>query len=268
MWEGGGDLFAFGPKRDLFPTNTLGGGAVHAHAEFGRGVDLSSTTAGTAVELGTADPVPEGNLTLVFAGRLDTLPGASDFAGLIVKRDTFSNGDMRWAWFINSSGGGNNFGFNNPDTSIALTVVPSLGYHVWMLTDDGTSTRVYEDGVIVETVADSLEFDSDTAAGLRIGNSQTDGTEQFEGACDCVYMFERVLSPGETAIIARDPHGLSGPSLRRRHPCSSWPSRRSRLRRPTCTRRSPMYRASRQRGTSCSRAVQRRKEPSRVRIAT
>ncbi len=212
MWEGVSATYAFGPKAHLFPSNTLAGGAVWGRSDRGLGVDLSSTSTGTAIELGTADPIPEGNFTLVFAGRLDVLPGASDFGQMVCKRDTFAAADMRWQFFIRQTASPTNVLTLNSETeSIESDFIPSLGYHVWMVTDDGTNTRFYEDSVLVDTVVNSLTFSSDAAAGLRIGNSQTDGTENFDGVADTVYMFERALSDAEAALIARDPHGLFRP---------------------------------------------------------
>ncbi len=216
LWDGlvvcfpfwpGGDLDAIGPKKALFPTNTLAGGAVWD----GNGVDTSSTTAGTAIELGTADPVPEGNLTLLFAGTLNVLPGAADFAQLICKRDTFATADMRWQWFIQNSGNGNVFEFTQQISQVTFTVTPSLGQHTWILTDDGTNSKIYEDGALLETLVDTHTFGTDAASGLRIGNSETGGTENFDGVIDVVAMWDRPLTAAEVSFMGAFPYALFDP---------------------------------------------------------
>ncbi len=207
MWAGAGNVQVFGPKAYLFPANTLGGGAVWTRAEHGIGIDDSSGTSGTGIALGTADPISEGNWSLVFAGRLDVLPGSNDWTGFIVKKTDGST--QRWQWFIERSEAGNTFGLNNDGTgAVAFTVVPSLGYHVWMVTDDGTDCRIYEDGVLLETVSGTLTFAASPGADMHIGRNIAAGTENFEGVIDCAYIFERVLSDAEGLLIGRDVHGL------------------------------------------------------------
>ncbi len=217
LWDGlvvcfpfwpGGDVEAIGPKKDLFPTNTLAGGAVWD----GNGVDTSSTTAGTAIELGTADPIPEGNFSLLFAGRLDALPVAGDFAQFIAKRDTFAVGDMRWQWFIApaDSSPANEIRFTQNTSNINFGVSGKTGDHVWVLTDDNTNMRLYEDGLLVSTQG-SHTFGTDAAAGLRIGNSETAGTEQVDGVVDVVAMWDRPLTAAEVSFMGAFPYALFDP---------------------------------------------------------
>ena len=216
LWDGlvvcfpfwpGGDVEAIGPKAGLFPTNTLAGGAVWD----GNGVDTSSTTAGTRIVCGTADPIPQGSLTLMFAGRLDALPGASDFAHFVSKRDTWAIGDMRWQWFINDSVSSNYFGWTAYDSFVGFNVGPSTGYHVWLLTDDGTDSAVYEDGGLLESLVDTLVFQTDPASAVHIGNTETSNTEQFDGLIDVVAMWDRPLSAAEAAFMSAFPYALFDP---------------------------------------------------------
>jgi hypothetical protein len=178
-------------------------------------VDLSSGDDGTSIEIGTADPVPEGSLTLMLAGRLDELPVAGDYANMITKRDTYDSADMRWQWSIQQPSSSNQFEFTSDADYTFFTLPPSTGYHVWILTDDGTDSIIYEDGIIHEKLsATTLTFGDDTAAGLRIGNGEALGgfdTENFNGLIDVVAMWDRAITPGEAAALGANPYLLFDP---------------------------------------------------------
>jgi hypothetical protein len=210
MWDSaGGNVSRFGPKASLFPSNTLAGGAA-----WGRnGVDTSSATTGTAVECGTGDPIADDqSFTMMFAGTLNALPGTSDWSQFITKRDTFATGNMRWSWYINDDSGvdANKILLNAFSDTLVFSV-PSTGYHVWILTYDGTTGRLYEDGPEVATDTASFSFESDTAAGLRLGNEQTDATENFDGVMDVAALWDRPLTASEAAILGVDPYILFRP---------------------------------------------------------
>ena len=203
----GGNVVPFGPKTSLFPVNTLAGGAVRGRG----GVDTSSTTTGTAIECGTADPISdEKSFSMMFAGFLNILPGASDFAHFITKRDTGGAGNQRWSWFITDNvdsklivTGGNE--------SIDTIFTPTLGYHVWIVTYDGTTGRIYEDGVEGATDTPNFTFDTKTASGVRLGNAQTDAGENFDGVIDMAAMWNRPLTPAEIRLLGTDPYVLLRP---------------------------------------------------------
>jgi hypothetical protein len=211
MWPGADDdIDVIGPKAGLFTTRDLAGGAAWDFDALG--VDTSSTTAGTGIDLGTADPVPQGSLTLMFTGQLDSLPGTNDFMGLIAKRDTFLAANMRWQWVVmdDQTTPANQFRWANQTFSQEFTVAPSTGYHTWVLADDGIGSYLYEDGVLLDTKND-LVFDSDEAAALHIGRSQSNNQEEFHGTVDVVAMWDRPLSAAEVAFISAFPYALFDP---------------------------------------------------------
>jgi hypothetical protein len=217
LWDGlvvcfpfwpGGDLEAIGPKKDLFPTVTLEGDAVWS----GNTVDCSGTTAGTGIDCGTADPIPEGGCTIMFAAEHEALPAAGDFHQMVAKRDAFSVGNMRWHLAVFSVAGTppGQVRWASAVTSMEFTVGASTGKHVWILTDDNTNSRFYEDGLLRDTKG-SLTFDSDVAAVVSIGRNEVSGTENWEGEIDVVAFWDRPLSAAEVAFMSAFPYALFDP---------------------------------------------------------
>lgn len=209
MWAGAGDTRVFGPKANLFPSNILEGGAVWARGKRGLAIDTTSATADTGIDLGTSDPISQGNWTLVVAANLVAFPATADWMQWMSKRNSGGETQHRWFWFTQKEGEANSKEFMLGGVgTFALGFIPSVGPHVWAVSDDGTNVRCHEDGVLKTTTASTLTFGPLTTATVQIGRNQPAGTENFNGAFDCAYMFDRVLSDADQMLLGSDPFGL------------------------------------------------------------
>jgi hypothetical protein len=85
--------------------------------------------------------------------------------------------------------------WNYQNDEIAGVAPPPPGWHHLAYTFDGTTHRLYVDGAPM--AAGTLGTQIGATAALRIGASNSVGSQAFKGSIDDVWVFSRALAPEE-----------------------------------------------------------------------
>lgn len=138
---------------------------------------------------------------------------ADDFdiqdARLISKATSTASGDHYWMLSMLRVSGENRIRFRlmtngDTDTLIASSgdIAADTWYHVAGVYD-GSTMRIYVDGVEVGSVAKTGSIDTNAAVAAAIGNQPSGaGDKGFDGKIDSVQIFSRALSQGEINALA------------------------------------------------------------------
>ncbi|MHC4666474.1 MAG: LamG-like jellyroll fold domain-containing protein, partial [Planctomycetota bacterium] len=121
--------------------------------------------------------------------------------GLVAKRDTWAADDMMWQLEANMDTGALNF---NRADSLWYSGDPVLPEGQWAhvaATFDGTTCRLYVDGL--QTGSGSFSLGFDTEADLVFGSGEKGGgsVNSFNGALDDVRIYDHALSENEIAAL-------------------------------------------------------------------
>ncbi|NQU23630.1 MAG: LamG domain-containing protein [Candidatus Nealsonbacteria bacterium] len=101
--------------------------------------------------------------------------------------------------------------------TIDTFVGPPLAANTWhsiVWTYDGTTIKIYVNGVLHGTQAQSKGLLAASSAATRIGN-RVDGTNRgWDGLIAAVALWNRVLLPSESRLLHTDPHAIVRPMRR------------------------------------------------------
>jgi hypothetical protein len=154
------------------------------------------------VNCGTADPSAGGELTVSVWAYWRGLNG--NWQGMAGK--SFSYTDRRWIFQLRDADGMIQWGgADNAGLHIFSTVAPRADewQHV-VGTCDGTTSRVYINGVVVGEGAGHFAPGADAAnVTLGFGEDRTDYDESFNGLLDEIYILTRGLSTDQVQVLAK-----------------------------------------------------------------
>lgn len=150
------------------------------------------------------------NMTLVFDQIiLDKAGGGGSPTVSLTGRNTFAGYSYdTGTWFLREDSQGNldvQLVFSGLSSNGSLTyTIDRNNYHRYALTYDGTSIRIYEDGVLKDTTADAdfLGFTASTM--LRIGRRGTTLTEDAMVKMRRLQVYNRALSASELLDLETD----------------------------------------------------------------
>ncbi len=176
-------------------TGTLTNGPTVTEGRVGQSLSFDGTD--DYVTLGTTFDFSTASFTLTSWVKPTSF---ADFGTIIAKRDTYSAGDMRFGFLLYSgtgevtfdcgSGGQKIFGYSpstNEWTHLALRVSAS-------------STDLYVNGILLESLSGCTTYGTDATAAVRIG-SVPDGPDRFTGAIDEVRGYNRILTTDEVKAL-------------------------------------------------------------------
>jgi hypothetical protein len=189
---------------------TLGGGAARdLSGYFGQALVTDGNSG--QVDLGGLD-VPSPELTLMAWINADDF-GVPD--ARILSKSTGSAQDDHT--FMLSTIGGPHLRFRlrtNGSTSLLIGSGGTLSTGTWIhaaATYDGTTMRLYQDGVEVGSVAKSGPVDTDPGIALWMAANPGEPGQVFDGRIDEVKIFRTALSPAEIQTEMNTPVAIPTP---------------------------------------------------------
>lgn len=155
--------------------------------QLGLALDTSGDGAAIVPEGNTLDP-PQGSITLsIWVYYATSEPSRH----IIAKSDAWGASTQRW--FLKFQYANVQWGSTLETITCGTADVGALT--LYTLTDDGTNTRLYKNGLLVDTDG-SLTFDNDTGSKVALGKAAQTGT-YLDGWLADPRIYRRVLSPAE-----------------------------------------------------------------------
>jgi len=176
------------------------GGPLHVTGPAGMGSGLKFDGSGDQyVTLGTWNPsAANGQLTLSLWTQWNGTSGY--YQGLIGKRDSWAADGMMWDLEANIDTGVVRFGRNGSTVNSGMAPTEMGEWEPWAVTADGTMATIYRYGIPV--VRGAFSFGTKADANLQLGSGAMEGENPYNGTLSEVYLYDRVLEPGEVAGLA------------------------------------------------------------------
>jgi len=171
---------------------------VNGPAGFGMGLEFDGT-GGQYVDLGTFNPsVMTGRLSVSLWVKWNGL--SDQWQGLIGKRiGPWQADQMMWQIEADRDTGDLKFQRAGNDVNTGQMLPADQWAHI-AVTFDGTTARIYLDGVMIQE--GSFSFGSDPTAPIQFGASTGGGGNPFNGALDEVRLYDVALSQQEIRDLA------------------------------------------------------------------
>lgn len=184
-------------------TGTISNGTWSTAGKFGNALSFNGTDTWVTVPDSTTLDLTS-QLTIEAWVKPRTL---SNYAAVLIKEAT---GDLAYGLYATDGGLGNPNGWQGTQGVYAPPALPVNAWSHLALTADGTTLRLYVDGVLRTTAPASLPAPATTQP-LRIGGDNVWTGEQFDGFIDEVRLYDRALSATEIATDRDTAISVAGP---------------------------------------------------------